>query len=182
MSQPLEQYRHYLHLLARMQLDPRLYAKLDPSDVVQETMLKAHEKREQFRGENDAERAGWLRAILASILAEKLRSFGRQQRDVNLERSLHAQLDQSSARLEKFLADDASTPSVKMMRQEQIRRLADALAALPADQRVAVEMRHLHGCSIAQIVQQTGKTQAAVAGLLRRGVQELRERLAENVD
>lgn len=113
MAKPLEHFRAYLHLLARLQLHPRLQAKLDPSDVVQETLLKAHAKRDQFAGEADGELAAWLRVILANTLAEKLRAFGRQQRDINLERSLQAQMDQSSARLEKFLAGDESTPSAK---------------------------------------------------------------------
>jgi RNA polymerase sigma-70 factor, ECF subfamily len=179
MAKPLEQYRAYLHLLARMQLDPRLQAKLDPSDVVQETLLKAHAKREQFAGEADGQLAAWLRVILANTLAEKLRAFGRDQRDVNLERSLQVQMDQSSARLEKFLAGDESTPSAKLMHQELLLRLAGALAELPDDQRAAVELRHLQGCKIAQIVELLGKSEAAVAGLIRRGVQQLRERLGE---
>lgn len=79
-GQDLEHYRAYLHLLARMQLNPRLASKIAPSDIVQQTLLKAHEKRAQFRGGTEQEFAGWLRRILANTLAETLRHFGRQQR------------------------------------------------------------------------------------------------------
>jgi RNA polymerase sigma-70 factor (ECF subfamily) len=53
----LEAYRDYLRLLAGVQLDPRLRCKLDPSDIVQETLARAHEKRQQFRGTTESERA-----------------------------------------------------------------------------------------------------------------------------
>src|SRR5216110_873301 len=95
----LEHYRDYLRLLARLQIDPRLRSKLDPSDIVQETLLKAHEKQAQFRGQSDAEKAAWLRQILANSLAQELRKYGRQQRDLALEHSIEAALEDSSARL-----------------------------------------------------------------------------------
>jgi DNA-directed RNA polymerase specialized sigma24 family protein len=73
---PLERYREYLLLLARLQFDPRLQSKLAPSDIVQQTLFQAHQKRDQYRGRTEAERAAWLRAILAHVLADAARKYG----------------------------------------------------------------------------------------------------------
>src|SRR5438093_5147984 len=98
-GRPLEAYREYLRLLARLQLDPRLLAKIDPSDIVQETLLKAHQARDQFRGQTDAEMAGWLRSILAHTLTDALRHYQADARNIAQGRSLQAALEDSSARL-----------------------------------------------------------------------------------
>jgi len=171
-----EDYRDYLHLLARMQLDPRLRGKLDPSDIVQQTLVKAHENAEQFRGRTEAERAGWLRRILANILIDALRKF---QREIDLQRDFARCFDESSARLEAWLAAEQSSPSEAAARQEQLQTLARALARLPEDQRVAVELHHLGDASVSEIAAQLGRTEASIAGLLRRGLQNLRTLLQE---
>src|SRR5439155_6153692 len=133
----LEHYREYLRLLARLHLDVRLQGKVDPSDIVQQTLLKAHENRDQFRGQTEAELSAWLRRILANTLTDALIQFGRAKRDVALERSLEGAMQNSSVRLEAWLAADQSSPSEPVIRQEQLQQLATALAQLPDDQRTA---------------------------------------------
>jgi RNA polymerase sigma-70 factor (ECF subfamily) len=170
----LEGFRDYLLLLARLQIEPRLRAKVDASDVVQQTLVKAHQNRDQFRGHSPGEQAAWLRRILVNTLIDAARKFGRQ---LDLEQSLEAQVNGSSARIEAWLAGDQTSPSDAVARQEQLLTLARCLAALPDDQRVAVEMHHLRDLPVSAIAAELGKTEASVAGLLRRGLKRLRELL-----
>jgi RNA polymerase sigma-70 factor (ECF subfamily) len=175
----LERYRDYLQLLARLHLAPQLRGKLDASDLVQQTLLQAHQHQEQFRGQSQAELAAWLRTILANNLAAAGRRFGRQQRDVALERSLDADLEASSSRLEAWLADERSSPLEQAIRQEQLLHLAGALAQLPEDQQKAVELHHLKGCTLPEVAQEMQRSKEAVAGLLFRGIKKLRRLLAD---
>ena len=174
---PLESYRKYLQMLARLQIGPDLQAKLDPADVVQQTLLTAHRARAQFRGTTDAEQTAWLRKILATTLAQELRKFHGGMRDVRFERSLSDALDDSSHRMEAMLAVEGSSVSHKAMKHEELLRLAEALEELPEEQRHAVELKHLTGWRLDAISEQMGRTKQSVAGLLRRGMKGLREQL-----
>src|SRR5262245_64501746 len=68
----LNRFRPYLQMLARMQFDDVLQAKLDESDIVQQTLMEAHQSLGNFRGTSDREKAAWLRRILARNLADEL--------------------------------------------------------------------------------------------------------------
>jgi RNA polymerase sigma-70 factor (ECF subfamily) len=173
----LEQFRDYLGLLARLQVDARLRGKLDASGVVQETLLEAHQAREQLRGRSEAEVLAWLRKALAHNLADAVRKLGAGKRDVAREESLEQALEQSSAHLEAWLAAEQSSPSQQMERHEQTLRLAAALSRLPDKQRQAVELRHLKGLSLADVAGELACSKAAVVGLLHRGVGKLRQLL-----
>ena len=171
-SRSLEDYREYLRLLAGHQLHPRLRGQLDPSDIVQQTLLKAHEKHDQFRGSTDQELRGWLRAILARSLIDAARGHRRRRGDAV--RSLEAALDESSARLEALLVADQSSPSQRAVKAEQLVDLATCLRSLPDDQRTALELRYLHGLSVAAVAEQMGRPPVSVTGLLYRGTRALR--------
>jgi RNA polymerase sigma-70 factor (ECF subfamily) len=175
----LDHYRGYLSALARLQVAARpwLSAKLDASDLVQQTLLQAHAGREQFRGQTPEEMVAWLRRILTRTLANNLRSLGQAKRDVGAERSLEADLDASSSRLDAWLAVDQTSPSEAAGANERAAALAAAVAELPDDQREVVLSKHLNGLSLGKIAERTGRTTASVAGLLRRGLQTLRGRL-----
>jgi RNA polymerase sigma-70 factor (ECF subfamily) len=172
----LERFRGYLAAIARLQVAARpwLAAKLDASDVVQQVLLKAHAARDQFRGRSPAEMAAWLRQILSRTLANELRALGQAKRDVGAERSLEADLDASSCRLDAWLAADQTSPSQHVGRQEQAEALAAAIAALPPDQREVILLKHCQGLSLLDIAARLGRSLPSVAGLLRRGLEQLR--------
>jgi RNA polymerase sigma-70 factor (ECF subfamily) len=181
-SMALERFRGYLCALARIQIAARpwLAPKLDASDVVQQALLKAHTARDQFRGRSPAEMAAWLRQIFNRTLANELRALGQAMRDVGAERSLEADLGASSCRMDAWLAADQSTPSEQVGRQERAGALAAAVAALPPDQQEVVLLKHCHGLSLAEITARQGRSLASVAGLLRRGLKQLRQLLGED--
>ena len=176
---PVEQFRQYLLLLARLQLGTRHQSKVDASDIVQQTLLEAYRKRAQFRGQSEAELAAWLRQLLACTLADTLRMLSRAKRDAAREQSLHAALDQSSAQLGLWLADGQASPSQQVQRHEEAVRVAKALATLPEAQREALVLRHYEGWSLADISRQLDRSPAAVAGLIKRGSRQLRVLLQE---
>lgn len=178
----LERFREYLGLMARLQVGRRLHDKVDLSGVVQLTLLEAHRGMESRQDRDEVQMTAWLRAILANNLADELRKLRAEKRDFGRERSLDAALDQSSSRLQAWLAAEQSSPSLKAMRHEQAVQLADALAALPEHQRKAVELHHLQGYSLADVAQEIGCSKGAVAGLLHRGLDKLRGLLSDDND
>jgi RNA polymerase sigma-70 factor (ECF subfamily) len=174
----LERFREYLHLLARLQLNPRWQGKVDLSGVVQQTLLEAHQAWDVLLRMSEAEQAAWLRKALAHNLTDEVRKLSAVSRDVGRERSLEAALEDSSARLESWLATEQS-PVQRAIRNEELLRLAEALAELPEDQRRAVELHHLQGLSLAEVAEHLHRSKGAVGKLLYRALEKLHTQLAE---
>src|SRR5262249_57036776 len=101
--------RHYLGLLARVGLDAAYRGKIDLSGVVQQTLLKAHQAQGRFQAQGEAQRAAWLRRILANTLADEVRKLHTHKPDLAPDRSLEAALEESAPPLEAR-ADARQTP------------------------------------------------------------------------
>jgi RNA polymerase sigma-70 factor, ECF subfamily len=185
LSQPaalvdLDRFRAYLHLLARMHIDPRLRRDCDASDIVQTVLLKAHEHQDGFRGASAEEMGAWLRQILAHTLADVLRDRLRDRRDVRREVNLENALNESSLRLAACAVAADPSPSAVLQDKENVLRVANALAQLPEPQREAVTLKHFEGLSFLEVANLMNRSPAAVASLLRRGLAKLRKTLAED--
>jgi RNA polymerase sigma-70 factor (ECF subfamily) len=178
MVEALEPFRSYLEVLARVHLDRRLRGKLDPADLVQQVLLRAHAAWPEVDIPEGPALLAWLRRILARTLADVVKHYKRDKRAVDLERSLEADLDQSASGMAGWLAADQTSPSQSPMRNEELLRLADALAALPELQREVVVLKHLRGWTLQRIAEHIDRSVPAVASLLRRGLESLRRRLA----
>jgi RNA polymerase sigma-70 factor (ECF subfamily) len=171
---PFEDFRSYLTLLARAGLGKYLQAKIDPSDVVQQTLLEAHQAAGQVRANSTDGRAAWLRKILSRNLATVARDFSRDKRAVAREQSLEQFLEQSASNIAGVLAGDDSSPSQRAVREENAVQIAQALDRLPDNQREAIVLRHFEDRSLEQIGAALGCSSAAVAGLIYRGLKSLR--------
>jgi RNA polymerase sigma-70 factor, ECF subfamily len=163
--------------LARSHLHPRHHRRIDPSDIVQQTLLEAHENGAQLRGDTDAEAAQWLRKMLIHNVADAVRAMGAAKRDVAREQSLEAAVDDSFSRAERSLIADQTSPSRRLVKFEDVLALADGLSRLPERQREAVMLHHLQGWPIADLAGHLGCTEGAVGALLHRGLKQLRGRL-----
>lgn len=173
--QELQEYQSYLLVLANTQVERLVDPAIDPHDVVQQTLTKAHAARHQFRGRTSRELAGWLRAILANHLKDLFRRNGHQLD----EQALAHQLEQSSARLGSILHSEGPTPSQALVMTEKLQQLSTRLVNLPEDQRRAIELRYLQGLTVAEITEQMQRSVRSIAGLLHRGLTALREDLSE---
>jgi RNA polymerase sigma-70 factor, ECF subfamily len=174
-ERPLESFRSYLRMLAAAQLPENLRGQVDPSDVVQIALLKAHEHFNQYRGTSGAELAAWLRRILANAMIDALRRVTREP-------LLLQAVEQSSSRLEALLAANVSTPSEQAVRQEELECLAQALEQLPEDQRTAVQLQQIQDYSVEEIAKMMARSKTAVGGLLKRGMRRLRELMQKGGD
>ena len=171
----LEKYRDYLRLLASQQLASRFRGKADPSGVVQNTLWEAHRELDRGIHVPSGDRLAWLRRILANNLADEVRRMTAEKRDIGREMSLEHGIETSSRRLEEWLARDLNPAASK--HDEPVLKLVAALGRLPDAQREAIILQYWSGLTFAEIAEQMGRSFEAVAGLIKRGLRQLRTEL-----
>lgn len=172
----LETYRAYLTVLAKRYLSDRIKGRVDENDIVQVTFLEAQRDFKNFRGSQIEELLGWLRHILRNnISSAHQRHLHTQKRSAGKEASESP--GGSGVLLVDLAVSETSSPSQRAMRDEAAFLLADHLALLPETQQEALRLRYVDGLSLREIAQQMDKTEMAAAGLLKRGLQTLRQRM-----
>lgn len=173
----LEQYRGFLIMLAHRYLSERLRRRVDPADIVQLTYLEAKRDLPAFRGETPAEFAGWLRGMLKNNVATAVtRHITTKKRSMNKEVDGNApnKNDSGGAAWIQQLPGSTTSPSGVAIRGEAVVALMEALHQLPETQAEAIRLRYMEGLALAEIVERMGKSDTAVAGLLKRGLKKLR--------
>lgn len=171
----LEVFRPYLLAIANQELDAELQAKGGASDLVQETFLEAHRGIGAFQGNSEPELRVWLRQILLHNLANFSRQYHavakrRVAREQSLDRSSHCNLRES-------LAADVVSPGERLIQQEQLHRLEDAVNQLPSPYREVVLWRNLERLTFDQIAHRLGRSEKAAQKLWTRAILALKKQL-----
>lgn len=175
----LQCYFNYLTVLANTQLDQRLRKRLNPSDLVQETMMAAHRDFGAFRGNSPQELVGWLRQILINVLHGAIAKHVKAgKRDIRREVSIdqvEVSVDRSAANLASILPAKNDSPSAPLHAEERATALADHLAKLSTDYRDVIVLRNLQGLSFEEVAERMGRSAGAVRMLWLRAIDRFKD-------
>ncbi len=170
----LEKHRPFLRAISQRHISGKLAARLDASDVIQQTCLSVYGNFKKFAGNQEAEFMAWLQRIHEQNIQNAIRDHAyAQKRAVGREQSLDAGPE--------FVPQaKQSTASQRAIRGEEAVRLAETMQRLSEDQREVVRLRHLEGRTLAQIAEQMNRSESAIIGLLKRGMQNLRKYMSQD--
>jgi RNA polymerase sigma-70 factor (ECF subfamily) len=170
-------YRGYLTGIAVARLDPRLRARCNPSDIVQETMLEAFRDFPQFRGGLEREFLAWIRQILANNLSRAVQThLLANKRDVRRELNI-GQVSNGSRteKQENWIAGKDISPSSILQQREQWGNVLDKVEKLPPHYRDVLVWRHVDELPFEEIAKRIGKSSGAVRMIWLRALESLRE-------
>jgi RNA polymerase sigma-70 factor (ECF subfamily) len=176
MGHALENYRHYLLLVALRELDPALQAKAGASDLVQETFLEAQRDFECFHGTSEEELRVWLRRLLLNNVA----NFTRRYRDTE-KRAVGREVPLGTGGPSDIhgaeCSADTPSPSGAAVANEQARALQQALQRLPDDYRQIIWLRYQEQRPFEEIAQLLHRSPNAVRKLWARALGRLQKEL-----
>jgi RNA polymerase sigma-70 factor (ECF subfamily) len=172
----LARYRRRLRDLVALRLDRRLAARVDPSDVVQDSLLAADARLADYLRQRRVPFYVWLRGLALDRLADLHRRHVRaKRRSVRREEAPVELLpDESLQQLAGRLADRGSSPSAGLRRADARDQAHAALARLEGRDREVLVLRHLEQLSTREIASVLGVTEGAVKVGHVRALQRLR--------
>jgi len=171
----LESIRCYLLRIAASELGRDLRRKADPSDIVQETLLKAHRDFLTFQGQTVEEFRAWLRGIMWHCILEQRRRFECSGRDVMREATL--QEDCFEVDHLDHLPSDHVRPLTEAIRSERALILERALRRLSERDRLLVTWRHTENCTFKEMGKRLGCSLVAARKAWLLAVERLRKEL-----
>ncbi len=172
----IQRLRPVLVTLAEALISPALRVELDASDLVQQTLMEAHQQSHILAAFDDGPFFGWLQKALRHNLLDAVKHLNTQKNDA-ARRVRVSDIEDSFIRLEELLVSDETSPSESLQRNEQTAQLLAAIQELPGNQKEAIILKHLRGLSLQQVAEELGLSESATAGLLHRGRKRLVERL-----
>jgi len=168
-------HRDRLRQMVAVRMDPRLAARVDASDVVQETLVEASRKLPEYLQNRPLPFYPWLRQIAWERLVDLHRRHVRaQKRAVGRQSWQHTLPDRSTMALADRLLASGTTPSGHFAREELRDRMKTALTELPPHDREVMVLRHLEQLSTREIASVVGMTEGAVKTRHLRALQRLR--------
>src|SRR5262245_7244412 len=176
-----DQYRDRLRRMVELRLDPRLRARLDASDVVQEAFLDVAKDLDAYLADPRLSPLLWLRLHVGRRLTTiHRRHLGTRMRDAGLEISRYqgALPEASSAALASMILGRHTSPTQAAQRAERILRVQEALNSLDPIDREVLALRHFEQLSRAEAAQVLGISQEAGAKRYFRALKRLKEVLA----
>jgi RNA polymerase sigma-70 factor (ECF subfamily) len=179
----LDRHRQRLRHMIACRMDPRLAARLDPSDMVQETLAEADRRLDHYLREQPLPFYPWLRQLAWDRLVEQHRRHllaGR--RSVLREHAGALGLPDASANhLAEQLLDRGESPSAGPQRDELRERVRGALAALAEPDREVLVLRYLEQLSAREVGAVLGVNEATAKKRALRALQRLRLLLKDDL-
>src|SRR5262245_5843925 len=176
-----DRYRDRLRRMVELRLDPRLRARLDASDVVQEAFLDVAGDLDAYLADPRLSPLLWLRLHVGRRLTTLHRQhLGTRMRDAGLEISLYqgALPEASSAALASMLLGRHTSPTQAAQRAERMLRVQEALNSLDPVDREMLALRHFEQLGRAEAAQVLGISPEAGAKRYFRALKRLKDVLA----
>lgn len=176
-NQLFDACRAYVGFLARSHVESWIQAKVDSSDLIQQTLMEAHEALPQFGGHTEGEWLAWLKQILKHNATDFVRRFGAAKRRATLEVAIDGGSESTLFRPGRELAAGGESPSAIVVRREQEISLAAALETLPKDYQEVIVLRNLQRLPFGEVAERMDRSRPAVQMLWMRALKKLQSRL-----
>ena len=176
-NQIFSRYRGLLKVQVEPNLKGFLSARVDASDIVQETLIVVDSRLDHFVNTRPVPFVVWIREIAMERVVDAYRfHIAAQKRSVMREEARSPlSTDDSMNSLAQRFADQGSSPSQQLQKQETRQRVREMLRRLPELDRDVLVLRHLEHLSMREIGQVLQMTENAVKVRHLRAIQRLRD-------